>query len=235
MTIIHRLKTDPTPFEAVHTGKKTFEIRANDRGFQVGDALRLLETKYSGAQMRDGLPLEYTGREMLRTISHVLEGYGLQPGWCILSLAPLPQVPAGCRLLPLEPVAEMIGAMASTDATGNINGVPSLGIVGATQAYAQLMELAIEATEYQPRMTLDACQLRHAAEFAAADYEMEEDQRGTEMTFQRLPVPAIGTDGDEMPAGMYCWYTEYPEEGALHLETYDEIQARLASASAPQF
>ena len=82
----HILKTDPEVFEAVRTGAKTFEIRFNDRDFKVGDELYLRETVSTGAEMRDGAPLVYTGRLQHRTVSHVLTGYGLMDGWCCLSL-----------------------------------------------------------------------------------------------------------------------------------------------------
>ena len=81
----HLLKTDPEVFQAVLDGAKTFEIRMNDRGYAVGDALDLRETKHTGAEMRAGAPLAYTGRECQRFVSHVLTGYGLADGWCCLS------------------------------------------------------------------------------------------------------------------------------------------------------
>lgn len=83
----HGLKTDPDVFDAVWNGLKTFEIRFNDRDFKVGDWLNLHETKHSGEDMKAGLPLIYTGRSMLRKVSHVLSGYGLAEGWVCLSLA----------------------------------------------------------------------------------------------------------------------------------------------------
>jgi hypothetical protein len=81
----HLLKTDPEVFQAVLSGAKTFEIRLNDRGYAVGDVLGLRETKHTGAEMRAGAPLVYTGRECQRFVSHVLTGYGLAEGWCCLS------------------------------------------------------------------------------------------------------------------------------------------------------
>lgn len=81
----HLLKTDREVFEASLSGKKTYEIRFNDRDFKVGDILELSETRFTGDEMRNGMPLEYTGRHITKTVSHVLTGYALQEGWCILS------------------------------------------------------------------------------------------------------------------------------------------------------
>jgi hypothetical protein len=86
----HTLKTDPEPFSAVWDGLKAHEIRFNDRDFQVGDMLHLVETRYTGLEMR-GLaqrPLEFTGRVTYRRVTHIQSGYGLEHGWVILSLAP---------------------------------------------------------------------------------------------------------------------------------------------------
>lgn len=84
----HELKTDPEVFKAVLDGTKTYEIRKNDRGFAVGDTLVLRETLHTGRDMAMGSPLVYTGRKVVRCVSHMLTGpiYGLAEGWSILSL-----------------------------------------------------------------------------------------------------------------------------------------------------
>ena len=86
MNAIHKLKTDPEVFKAVVEGRKTFEIRFNDRDFKVGDELVLLETIHTGEQMRHGKPLLFSGNQLRKTVSYVLSGYGLQDGWVILGI-----------------------------------------------------------------------------------------------------------------------------------------------------
>ena len=51
---LHSLKTDPELFEAVLIGLKKYEIRLDDRGFEVGHELCLMETKYTGEEMKAG-------------------------------------------------------------------------------------------------------------------------------------------------------------------------------------
>ncbi len=84
----HELKTDPGPFCQVRNRLKTFEIRFDDRNFEVGDTLNLMETVYSGEAMKNGKPLEYTGAICTRFVLHIMRGpvYGLKEGWVIMSI-----------------------------------------------------------------------------------------------------------------------------------------------------
>ncbi len=85
----HALKTDPGVFELSLYGKKLYEIRFDDRGFQQGDTVTLWETSYTGSDIKKGKPLEYTGRRINVRITHVLRGiYGLKKGWCIFGCEP---------------------------------------------------------------------------------------------------------------------------------------------------
>lgn len=55
MSKTHELKIYPKYFEAILDGKKTFEIRKDDRDFQVGDSIVLKEwdnIKYSGREIQ---------------------------------------------------------------------------------------------------------------------------------------------------------------------------------------
>ena len=79
----HELKILPEYFNAVICGEKTFELRKNDRDFQRGDVVCLMEY--------DTLNAELTGRQQLIEITYVLYGdektekYGLKKGYCIFS------------------------------------------------------------------------------------------------------------------------------------------------------
>jgi len=84
----HSLKTDPEVFAALRERRKSFEIRKDDRGFQVGDELLLVETEFSGAEMAAGAPLRSTGNVEVRRVTYILSGYGLEPGWVIMSVVP---------------------------------------------------------------------------------------------------------------------------------------------------
>lgn len=81
---IHELKTWPDYFVHLLDGSKTFEYRRNDRGFKVGDVLRLREWEplaWASGQSTMG---RYTGREMQRRVSYLL---ATSPDFVILALA----------------------------------------------------------------------------------------------------------------------------------------------------
>ena len=80
--MIHELKTWLTVFEAVVDGRKTFELRKNDRWFSVGDSLRLLEY--------NSISQAYTGREVWCRVTYIVDSvpeWGLMDGYCIMGLA----------------------------------------------------------------------------------------------------------------------------------------------------
>lgn len=85
---VHELKCDPGPFEDVVV--RGFEIRKNDRGFDVGDVLQLRETTRSGADIAAGAPLQYTGRRHGVEVAYILRGpiHGLAEDWVIMSVRP---------------------------------------------------------------------------------------------------------------------------------------------------
>jgi len=77
----HRLKTLPQFFAAVAVGRKTFELRRDDRpgGFQVGDVLELVEY---------GDDLD-TGRRLDVLVLYIFHGpgYGLAEGFVCMAIA----------------------------------------------------------------------------------------------------------------------------------------------------
>lgn len=76
----HVLKIHPAPLADLLSGAKTAEVRRNDRGFQVGDTVRLMEVNPETGN--------WTGAaDHVRTISHIQTGYGLPDGMCVLSYA----------------------------------------------------------------------------------------------------------------------------------------------------
>lgn len=86
---LHQLKTWPDPFRAMWQGFKSFELRRNDRGFEPGDKLVLLEWRPTAAtdgKVTDG---EYTGRAIVADVGWLLTGFsewGLADGFCIMQL-----------------------------------------------------------------------------------------------------------------------------------------------------
>lgn len=75
----HELKTWPEPFQAMWDEAKRFEVRQDDRGFEVGDFLVLREWD----TFREG----YTGRAMRAEVTYLLrDAFGLPPGLVVLSV-----------------------------------------------------------------------------------------------------------------------------------------------------
>ena len=74
---IHEIKIAAMYYEDVVSGKKSFELRKNDRGYRQGDKLIMLE-------FNDG---KHTGRIINADIVYMLEDYtGLAEGYCILGI-----------------------------------------------------------------------------------------------------------------------------------------------------
>lgn len=80
-------------------------------------------------------------------------------------------------------------------------------------------------------ITMSAKQLREALEFANPDGPEDEDQQETELTFFVRHTDEISNDSETLDAGLYCYLTEYPEEGCYGPLGDD---ARQTSTSAHQ-
>ena len=79
----HVLKTLSLYLGAIGRGEKTFEVRRNDRNFQVGDELLLRE--WCGSVDGAG---EYGPRWLSCRVSYVFHGgvYGIEPGHVVLGI-----------------------------------------------------------------------------------------------------------------------------------------------------
>ncbi|MEG0297664.1 MAG: ASCH/PUA domain-containing protein [Clostridium sp.] len=75
---IHELKILPKYFNDIWSGRKNFELRKNDRGFNIGDTLIL-------KGFEDG---DYTGDALEVVVTYILFGgeYGLDNDYVILGI-----------------------------------------------------------------------------------------------------------------------------------------------------
>jgi hypothetical protein len=89
MTKLIIVKCWTPSFQALRNRTKRFELRKNDRDYQVGDILR---------QQEWNPDTEYTGQEDDYEVTWILyEGFGLPPGYCIMSV-----IPAGKKVIELD-------------------------------------------------------------------------------------------------------------------------------------
>lgn len=93
----HILKTDEPYFTAVKEGRKTFDARRNDRGYQTGDTLIFLDPANENHNDCASTCEDYQRGAIRRTVTFVFSGDpslrdlgGIVPGYVILALAELP-------------------------------------------------------------------------------------------------------------------------------------------------
>lgn len=100
----HELKCWPEFYREIESGRKTFELRKDDRGYRCGDVLLLREWRRNRIvnTIGDG---DYTGRALRRTVTYVLSGDVIQPGFVCMSLAPFvgTHPEADCAVVPGAP------------------------------------------------------------------------------------------------------------------------------------
>lgn len=80
MSTFHFLKTWPEYFQAIWDGRKKFEIRRNDRDFQIDDILVLEEW--------DNLTEKFTGRVIKAKVVYIVGGgkFGIDLGYVIMGI-----------------------------------------------------------------------------------------------------------------------------------------------------
>lgn len=74
----HDLKISPKFFAPVRQGVKTAEVRLNDRDYMAGDLLILNEFNSD----------KYTGKIVIRQVTHVADIGELKAGYVLLSMIP---------------------------------------------------------------------------------------------------------------------------------------------------
>jgi len=95
---VHVLKTWPVYFAAVKRGEKLFEVRRNDRFFQLGDQVDLVEYDPAPSRLAYVMPDGRHSNNAAQAnrlsflVGPVLQGgqFGLDAGYCAFSLLPLP-------------------------------------------------------------------------------------------------------------------------------------------------
>ena len=84
--IEHELKILPEYFKLVSEGKKNFEVRKDDRGYQENDILILKEWIKPCTEYPEG---HYSGKELRKRITYILKGnpsYGLREKYVVLGI-----------------------------------------------------------------------------------------------------------------------------------------------------
>lgn len=71
--MIHQLKIYPQYLQALVNGKKTFEVRKNDRNYQIGDIL----------EFKDG---EFSDNFFRFRVSYIHSGIGMLPDYIVMSV-----------------------------------------------------------------------------------------------------------------------------------------------------
>ena len=85
---LHELKIKHEYLIEVDRGRKTFELRKNDRDYQVGDLIRFIDIKQDNKGDCD----IYIDEDALYKITYILknvEQYGLDKDYCILGIKKL--------------------------------------------------------------------------------------------------------------------------------------------------
>ena len=78
--MVHELKVWIDYYKDIENGSKKFELRFNDRNFQVGDTLHLREYNH--------IDNYYTGKDVTKEVGYILDDtkFGLKDGWIVMGL-----------------------------------------------------------------------------------------------------------------------------------------------------
>ena len=76
----HEIKLDISFCDAVLCDEKTFEVRKNDRNYQIGDLVRFIPV---GILFH---PVEHPIKDKTYKITYVLSGWGIEEGFCVFAI-----------------------------------------------------------------------------------------------------------------------------------------------------
>ena len=77
---VHYIKLQKEFVDPVWSGKKKFEIRFNDRGYQSGDRIRFIPIDENGKE------LDHPIRDYDYLITYLLSGWGLEAGYVAFAI-----------------------------------------------------------------------------------------------------------------------------------------------------
>lgn len=82
---VHELKLGLNFCDPVLEGRKTFELRKNDRGFQTGDLIRFVPVRFEASEIAERYP-EHPIQKKLYEITYMINGWGLNPDCVALAI-----------------------------------------------------------------------------------------------------------------------------------------------------
>lgn len=171
----HVLKIHPAPLADLLSGAKTAEVRRNDRGFQVGDTVRLMEVNPETGN--------WTGAaDHVRTISHIQTGYGLPDGICVLSYADTAQREALARVQ-AERDGLRVAVQHETATRRHTSSTLGAVLAELQSSQAQLAEAVILIGQVQDCRSFDDVKVisRWLAEFLARHAQAEQQDAQSPM------------------------------------------------------
>lgn len=87
---LHKIKLAEKYCDDVLSGRKTFEIRLNDRNYQVGDIVRFIPINHD-----ETLPLPHDIKNKTYAITYIItdkEFLALEDNYCVFSIMPVAEM-----------------------------------------------------------------------------------------------------------------------------------------------
>lgn len=78
--MLHEIKLDISFCDLVNNGVKTFEVRKNDRNYQIGDLVRFIPV---GVLFH---PIDHPIKDKIYEITYILSGWGIEEGFCVFAI-----------------------------------------------------------------------------------------------------------------------------------------------------